>query len=334
MQGYASVTCLRTWGASGRLLNWLLFWLQACFCVPAMSWDRCVVLTDPPFMVAIAWVAKLFGNADRKVYWWTMDLYPESLAAGGILRSDGVTYRLLRCLNEMGLRSAAGVVCLGTRQRQRLESYSHWRNGAGFCLVVPPWDLRPIQRVNRSANLFLQEYGWQEKRVALYAGNLGEAHTFKELLDAARYLEREGHSEWVFVFVVRGARRATLERESSGLANVTVLDYQPPGLTGHMLWAADVHLITMSAGWEGIVVPSKLYGVLQTEAPALFIGPEEADTARQVRDHGAGMILPVGCSGREIAAALEELYSKRWRKAKNLDSKGPKQIAVFVTSSD
>jgi hypothetical protein len=46
------------------------------------------------------------------------------------------------------------------------------------------------------------------------------------------------------------------------------------------------------------------------------------------------MILPVGCSGREVAAVLEELRSKRWRKAKNLDSQGPREIAAFVTSRE
>ena len=43
----------------------------------------------------------------------------------------------------------------------------------------------------------------------------------------------------------------------------------PEELAGDMLWAAHIHVITMSEGWQGIVVPSKLYGILQTGAPDL-----------------------------------------------------------------
>ncbi len=35
----------------------------------------------------------------------------------------------------------------------------------------------------------------------------------------------------------------------------------------------------MADGWEGIIVPSKLHGVLRTDAPVLFIGLWESDTA-------------------------------------------------------
>jgi hypothetical protein len=77
-----------------------------------------------------------------------------------------------------------------------------------------------------------------------------------------------------------------------------------------LLASARVHLITMSPGWEGIVVPSKLYGCIRTGRPVLFVGPENADTAREIRAHDWGMALPPGANGEEVAAAILELAAR------------------------
>lgn len=312
-----------------RLLNWLLFWLQVCLRLPLAKWDRCVVLTDPPFMIVAAPLARLFGSS-RRFYWWTMDLYPEALVARGMLRAGGLAHRFFRFLNNFGLRSTSGVICLGQRQLAHLKKYSHFPDSPDFSCVVPPWDDRPIPHVPRQQNRFLAKYGWENKRVALYAGNLGEAHCFREILEAARELHRRGDATWMFVFVVRGASKARLQAEAAGQANVRVLDYQPPEWTADLLWAADVHLITMSEGWQGVVVPSKLYGVLKTEAPVLFIGPPDADTADEIRAHGAGTVLPIGSSGATVASSLEQLFSQKAGREKKADGKGAARIADFI----
>ncbi len=321
---------LRLWtGGSRRLFSWVLFWLQVCLRLPLAKWDRCIVLTDPPFMIWAAPLARLL-RPRRRIYWWTMDLYPEALVAHGMLKAEGWAHRCLRWLNDIGLRSTTGVICLGQGQRARLRTYKHFRDSSDFACVVPPWDNRLIPCVPRQQNRFLAKYGWGPKRVALYAGNLGEAHCFRELLEAAREFQHQGDQKWMFVFVVRGASKARLQAEAAGLANVAVLDYQPPELTADLLWAADVHLITMSDGWQGIVVPSKLYGVIKTEAPVLFIGPPEADTAEAIRTHGWGKVLPIGSSGKAVAASLEELLSQGTGRNKRSDDQGCVSIADFV----
>ena len=288
-------------------------------------------MTDPPFLVAAALVVP--RQWARRVYWWTMDLYPEALAAHGVLHEKGFPYRALHSLTNAALGRLSGIVTLGTSQTRRLRSYRAWpREESGFVLEVPPWDRRPIPRVDRSDNRFLAAHGWQGRRIALYAGNLGEAHTFEPIMEAARLLAKDPLSPWVFVFVVRGARRPALEAASDGLPSLHVLDYVPLEWTADLLWAADVHLITMKPGWEGVVVPSKLYSVLHTEAPVLFIGPPEADTAREVAFYGAGECLPPSASGEDVVAALERLAKLRPGPRRPADHAGPAQVARFVTA--
>ena len=96
-------------------------------------------------------------------------------------------------------------------------------------------------------------------------------------------------------------------------ATVQVTGYASEEETPRLLASARVHLITMSPGWEGIVVPSKLYGCIRTGRPVLFIGPENADTAREVCAHDWGKVLPAGASGEEVAAAILKLAARPTR---------------------
>ena len=80
-------------------------------------------------------------------------------------------------------------------------------------------------------------------------------------------------------------------------------------------------------------MPSKLYGVLETDAPVLFIGPDDADTAREIRRYHAGESLNEERSGAEIVEALDRLHARCVAgdpERLPADTTGPEQIATFV----
>jgi hypothetical protein len=326
----AKITCLWTPGEKQRGLSWLLFWFQACLIAPFLQWDRCVVLTDPPFMVPIAWISRLLGRK-RQVYWWTMDLYPEYLVGHGLVKPGSILHRLLCWLNNLGARALSGTICLGHCQKDRLRAYPTWDDSDESYLMVPPWDLRSIPRVDPGENRFTEKYDLDRKRLVLYAGNIGVAHSYQEILNVARLFHEQDQEDIQFVFVVRGVRREGLQRDSAELSNVSVLDYQPIDMTADLLWSPDVHVITLREGWEGVAVPSKLYGILKTEAPVLFIGPANADTAEEIRRYGAGLAFTPDCEPETLKEAVEELLKEDWRKKRRPDRDGPARIADFIT---
>lgn len=285
---------------------WLIFWIAACLKVPFMKWDVCVLMTDPPFLTVLAPLARLL-NKKRYLFWWTMDLYPESLTAANILKKQGLTARLLRALNRFGARGLTGIISLGPRQKELLATTLQNLKQKPPIKVISPWDYRLLPKIEASQNTFLKAVNPEQRQIALYAGNLGHAHSFEDLTDAARQLNLNPSSRWLFLFVCRGFSRPLLEASVEGLSNVKVMDYLPAARTAELLWSATVHLITMADGWDGVVVPSKLYGTLKTEAPILFVGPENSDTALEIRHYQRGITLPNQCGGRKVAAALEKL---------------------------
>ncbi len=315
----------------GRLLGWISFWLRASISLASRRWDRCVVLTDPPFLPFAAWLTHLRRAPRQQLYWWTMDIYPEALVAAGMARETGLICGCLRRLNELGLRCMSGVITLGQRQLQRLQSYQQWNPAPNFSTVVPPWDLRPIHNVEVSANRVLHRLLCAGKKVALYTGNLGEGHLFVPFVEAARSFHDQGRTDWLFVFVVRGAGRAGLEAAATKLPNVRIFDYFPESETPDLLWSATVHLVSMKPGWEGVIVPSKLYGALQTTAPILFLGPPDADTAAELQATGRGLSLPPTATGVELARVLDTLAEPAWTREPRQDVDGPQRIVGCIT---
>jgi glycosyltransferase involved in cell wall biosynthesis len=88
---------------------------------------------------------------------------------------------------------------------------------------------------------------------------------------------------------------------------VRFLPFQPRERLAESLSAADLHLVTMQEAMEGLVVPSKLYGVLAAGRPALFLGPEGSEAARVVEEHDCGTVLP-SVGGAGLADAIRVWY--------------------------
>jgi hypothetical protein len=182
-------------------------------------------------------------------------------------------------------------------------------------------------------NPVARRFGWESFKVALYAGNLGEGHSYGEFLGAAKWLQSKGRSDWLFVFVVGGSGVARLRAESAGLPNIRVMDYLPESDRADLLWSAAVHLVSMKPGWEGIIVPSKLYGILKTEAPVLFVGPEDADTSEELRRLRRGRVLPLGSDGEVVASAMDELGRQPRTEPPATDAGGATKVAEYVVGT-
>jgi colanic acid biosynthesis glycosyl transferase WcaI len=65
------------------------------------------------------------------------------------------------------------------------------------------------------------------------------------------------------------------------------------GLSG-LLGSADAHLLSMRPGLEGMLVPSKVYGIMAAGRPAIMVGSTENEAARLLLRSGAGFVVPVG----------------------------------------
>jgi len=137
-----------------------------------------------------------------------------------------------------------------------------------------------------------------------YAGNLGRAHEFDSVLAAAEVLRNEPHI--LFLFVGGGhqfERLARAVKKQSLQARFRFVPYQPQSLLKYSLNAADMHLISLRRELEGLIVPSKFYGIAAAGRPIISITAADGETALLVRKHNCGIVIEPG-NGRRLAEEL------------------------------
>jgi glycosyltransferase involved in cell wall biosynthesis len=145
--------------------------------------------------------------------------------------------------------------------------------------------------------------------VALHAGNLGFYGAWDTLLKAAEILRTRNENSGL-VFIGDGANKARLESAAAGggATNVKFLPFRPFEQVQHVMMAGDVHIVTIKRGLEGVVVPSKLYGILAAGRPVLVVGAADSDAARIITENACGLVADPD-DAQAVANAISELRS-------------------------
>ncbi len=282
-----------------RMADYLSFYARALAKALALPrFDAVVTLTTPPIIGLVGTILRRWKRT-RHVY-WSMDLHPDaSLALGRMSRRHPVV-AALAWLSDMVYRHADKVVVLGPYMADRIA-------GKGVreerIVTIPVWSRRDeIYPVRRAGHPLREALGLADKFVAMYSGNLGLAHSFDEIVGAARQLR--DCSQIVFLIVGDGPRLAEVRsvQQAENLTNIQFLDSFPRDQLHLSLTVADVHLISLRAETRGIVVPGKLYGAMASGRPTLFIGPDHCESADTVRQAECGLTLRLGDSAGLVDA--------------------------------
>ena len=289
---------------AGRALDYATFYAAAALRLLhlARRGDTIVAKTDPPLIsVPAGWVARLRG---AQLVNWVQDMFPEVAAELGLSVGRGAVGAALRSLRNASLCRAAANVALGSRMRDRIAAAGVPRERIQ---VIPNWaDGLALQPAMAGTNPLRGEWGVGDKFVVGYSGNFGRVHEFQTLIGAAQTLRER--PEIVFVLIGAGAQKALLETEASiqGLSNLVFKPYQPRSRLGHSLGVADVHIVTLRPELEGLVVPSKFYGIAAAGRPTLFIGDPDGEIGSIVRETECGLCIAQG-DVKGLAEALSSL---------------------------
>ncbi len=290
----------------GRALDYATFYASSAFAMFRLlkRHDTVVAKTDPPLISIVAMlIARLKG---AQLINWLQDIFPEVASRLGASPLPRVLDALLRSWRDLSLRRAQTNIVLGERMRDQLQ---HSGIAADRIKIIENWaELHPGDPKPSSQSGLRARLGLDGRFVVGYSGNLGRAHEFATLLGAAEILRSEPNV--VFLMIGGGVGTAQLERQvrERDLRNFRFLAYQPRESLSDSLAAADVHLVSLRPELEGLIVPSKFYGILAAARPVIFIGDADGEVARHIRRCACGATVSIG-QARELAQLVSDWRS-------------------------
>lgn len=277
----------------GRSFDYLSFYRSARHKLAALAGrgDIVIVKTDPPLLSVT-----VLGPVQRKgalLVNWLQDIYPETATAIGVPLIRGPVVQGLASLRNRSLRRAEATVVLGELMARRVADL-----GAPLdrIHVIANWcddeDIRPLAG---DENPLRRQWNLAGKFIFGYSGNLGRAHEFATVLAAAERLRDD--SRFVFLMIGGGKRFAELAAavEQRRLGGTFLFrPYQDQSQLRYSLSLPDVHWLSLNPKLEGLLLPSKFYGIAAAGRPMIFIGDIAGEVARLLRRHECGIAIAPG----------------------------------------
>jgi glycosyltransferase involved in cell wall biosynthesis len=274
------VNVVRTWllpvpnrKAHERMLNYSSFCASAASTGLFLSRPDVVIATSPQLLVGLAgwWLAR----CKRLPFVFEVrDLWPESLAAVGVGKSNSPLHRALAKIAGFLYRRADRVVVVTPAFQDYLVK--HWRvprekisvieNGVETKLFAPE------PSTEESATRLRRELGAEGKFSVSYIGTMGMAHGLETIITAAAQLHAE-NPEIVFLMIGDGAdkeRIVALARER-GLTNLRFVDQQPRERIPAYICASDVCLVPLKKNdLFKTVIPTKMLEFMSCARPVIL----------------------------------------------------------------
>lgn len=294
---------------SGRLMDYLTIYLSFFLFMlrELAAGDVAVFKTDPPLLSIPGAIAKSVKGFEMIA--WCQDIFPE-VAISGIHKPGSLRWIFagLAWARNWSMGCAVAVVVLGEDmarflQAQGVAGRKLWR--------ISNWSVQ--EELGASSGRELRKE-WDISRdsfVVGYSGNLGRAHDWRTVLEAAELLRDE--TDLLFLCCGGGHGYEMLRHavEGIGLApRFRFLPYQPIEELASSLRVPDIHWLSLKADLSPFIFPSKFFGILQAGRPMLFIGSISGEISNLIRRNTVGKAVAEG-DGAGLAVAILEMKADR-----------------------
>jgi glycosyltransferase involved in cell wall biosynthesis len=173
--------------------------------------------------------------------------------------------------------------------------------------VIHNWaDDEHIRPVAPQDNTLRRSWRLENAFVVGYSGNLGRAHEVDTILGAAERLRER--PEITFLFIGGGhhwteLKSAVRERE---LTSFVFKPFEAQENRSQSLSVADVHWVSLRPALDGLILPSKIYGIAAAGRPCIAITQLNSELARFVDANRIGRSVAIGDS-ETLAAILADM---------------------------
>ena len=291
-------TTFNKYRMTGRVLNYLSFhflvFFQILFCKKP---DLVFVLSTPPFISFYGLLLKVLKRV--KTIYIVQDLFPDLVIELGKIKNK-YFINILKSLSKLIIRKMDRVVVVGEFMERKIKKDILQGMDSEHIKTIHNWadgeKIRVIRRDEERNLVNKTEWGLEGRFIVLYSGNIGDLHEFDTIISAAEDLEEQGWKKICFVFIGEGIKEEYIERKvkEKGLNNFLFFPFQPREVLKYSLGMADISLVTLDKGFEGMVVPSKIYGILASGRPVIAVVGGESEVTEIISKGRCGEIVKIG----------------------------------------
>ncbi|MGK7876181.1 MAG: glycosyltransferase family 4 protein [Xenococcaceae cyanobacterium] len=270
----------------GKAISGILFCLRSALHLfkHYSRGDVLLLTTAPPFLGIIGYLAKLcFGMPYVCLLY---DVYPDAAVALKTISEKHWLVKFWDEINRIVWQEAKSIIAISPTMKDRIVAKNP--KLADKISVIHNWanpnDIRPIPK---EKNWFARQHKITDKFTVLYSGNLGRCHDMETIMTAAKLLQNE---QVQFIFIGKGAKLQVCRDivSTQGLHNCLFLPYQDKQVLPYSLASCDLGLVSIAPDLEGIVAPSKLYGILASGRPIAAICEPHSYLRQLIEDSGCG----------------------------------------------
>jgi glycosyltransferase involved in cell wall biosynthesis len=236
------------------------------------------------------------------------DIYPDIAIALGVVNKNHWLAKFWWTINRKIWQKSKGIIVLSPTMKERVVEICP--QIADKVSVIQSWgDPDFILPIAKKDNWFAKEHNLDSKFTVLYSGNMGRCHDMDTILATAQQLKNEPIQ---FVFIGGGPKRESFMENVNrlGLKNFLFLPYQDKNVLPYSLTACDLSLVSIEAGLESLITPSKLYPALAAGRPIGAICPKNSYLRQLVADGGFGASVDNGDSN-SLSMFILKLKSDR-----------------------
>lgn len=308
-----------------RYLNYLSFFPSAFVrALLQKKTDYIMVVSSPPFMYLIGWLLKHIKRT--KLIYDVQDLFPDVAIELGLIKSR-LLIKAINGLNSLMLRGVEKIICIGETMAQLLAAKGVVKEKL---TVIHNWaDGKQLYPMPREKNDFLIKYGLTTKFIVQYSGNIGMVHDIETILDTAERMKRVSLVHFVFIGDGVQAKKIRECVDKNKLENLSIFPYQKRETLNVSLNAADLSLVSLKRGFEGKVVPSKVYGIMAVGKPIIAICGRGSEVANIIEENNCGYVVAPG-DAAGVEKAILELMGNRAR----MKIMGENARRVFIKKYD
>lgn len=289
-------------GAVRLFLNYLSFVIGACLYGPwqLRGQQADVIFVFEPSPVTVGLPAILLGRIKRApVVFWALDLWPETLAAIGVVRSPRVLgwvghlvkFIYERCTLVLGQsRGFLASIAKYCSDTQKIRYFPSWAEE-----VFNQPDLVPAPEVPVLEGVFN----------VLFAGNIGEAQDLPAVLQAAESLKHNKAIRWLIVGDGRKSGWLLDEVVRRGLQDSVLLLGRFPVERMPSFYAhADALLVSLKKDPVfSMTIPGKVQSYLMAGVP--LVAMLDGEGAKVITEANAGLVCAAGDAAGLVAAVLQ-----------------------------